>query len=187
MKLGITYNNFRCFIYKFFLSECKNLNFKPLIPYPVLFLGSGKISIGKSQLGIHPSPYFLNSHGYIEARNSCANITIGQSTFINNNFVIIADNTTITIGDNCLIGPNCFISDSDFHGLKVEDRQNGNYTCSPVNIEDNVFIGENCRILKGVTIGHGSIIGNSSLVLKDVPPNTIYGGVPAKFIKNIPL
>lgn len=128
---------------------------------------------------------FFNTVGYLEARNSSASILIKNNTIINNNFVVIADQTSVTIGENCLIGPNVFITDSDFHGLKVKDRVNGNYQCLPTVIEDNVFIGENVRILKGVTIGEGSVIGCGSVVSKNVPPNSIYAGNPGKFIKFI--
>ena len=106
-------------------------------------------------------------------------------TIINNNFVIIADKTSITIGEHCLIGPNLFITDSDFHGVEIKDRSNGNYQCLPVSIENHVFIGENVRILKGVTIGEGSVIGNSSVVTKSVPPYSIYAGNPAKLLKKL--
>ena len=91
----------------------------------------------------------------------------------------------LSIEENCLIGPNLFITDSDFHGLEVENRNNGNYVCLPVHIGKNVFIGENVRILKGVHIGDGAVIGNSSLVTKNVPAHTVYAGNPAKFIKKL--
>ena len=132
-----------------------------------------------------PSPYFYHTAGYIEARNSSARVTIKDHTIINNSFVIIADKTSITIGEHCLIGPNLFITDSDFHGVEIKDRSNGNYQCLPVSIENHVFIGENVRILKGVTIGEGSVIGNSSVVTKSVPPYSIYAGNPAKLLKKL--
>ena len=116
---------------------------------------------------------------------SISKILIMNNTAINNNFSIIADKTSITIEENCLIGPNLFITDSDFHGLEVENRNNGNYVCLPVHIGKNVFIGENVRILKGVHIGDGAVIGNSSLVIKNVPAHTVYAGNPAKFIKKL--
>jgi acetyltransferase-like isoleucine patch superfamily enzyme len=53
-----------------------------------------------------------------------------------------------------------------------------------ISIEDDVLVGTNSVILPGVTIGKGAIIAAGSIVTKNVPPNTIYGGMPAKFIKN---
>jgi maltose O-acetyltransferase len=185
MKFRNFYNKIRCIFYKKILSTCIKLKIESKLTYPILFLGKGNIHIKKSHLGVYPSPFFFNTVGYLEARNSSASILIKNNTIINNNFVVIADQTSVTIGENCLIGPNVFITDSDFHGLKVKDRVNGNYQCLPTVIEDNVFIGENVRILKGVTIGEGSVIGCGSVVSKNVPPNSIYAGNPGKFIKFI--
>ena len=53
------------------------------------------------------------------------------------------------------IGPNFFVTDSDFHGIEVADRTNGSYECSSVVIEDDVFIGESVKIMKGVRVGRG--------------------------------
>jgi acetyltransferase-like isoleucine patch superfamily enzyme len=96
----------------------------------------------------------------------------------------------IVIEDYVKIGGNTCIYDTDFHSLnhhnrKIahEDRKNTIY-CS-VKIEQNCFIGAHCTILKGVTIGKNSIIGACSVVTKDIPENQIWGGNPAKFIKNI--
>lgn len=114
MKFRKIYNKIRCFIYKKLLSDCDHLVIKKESRYPTLFSGKGKIHIEMAQLGVIPSPYFYNTVGYIEARNSSALVTIKDHTIINNNFVIIADKTSITIGEHCLIGPNLFITDSDF-------------------------------------------------------------------------
>ena len=185
MKFRKIYNKIRYFIYKRVLLDCDHLVIKKEYHYPTLFLGKGKIHIEMAQLGVTPSPYFYHTAGYIEARNSSARVTIKDHTIINNSFVIIADKTSITIGEHCLIGPNLFITDSDFHGVEIKDRSNGNYQCLPVSIENHVFIGENVRILKGVTIGEGSVIGNSSVVTKSVPPYSIYAGNPAKLLKKL--
>ena len=111
------YNKIRYFIYKRLLSDCDHLIIKKEYHYPTLFSGKGKIHIEMAQLGVTPSPYFYNTVGYIEARNSSALVTIKDHTIINNNFVIIADPTSITIGEHCLIGPNLFITYSDFLGV----------------------------------------------------------------------
>lgn len=92
----------------------------------------------------------------------------------------------IRIGNNVKIGANCYITDSDFHCIEPDKR---NASCferdKPVIIEDNVWIGLNCIILKGVTIGENSIIGAGSVVTKNVDPDSIYAGNPAHFIRKI--
>jgi maltose O-acetyltransferase len=123
----------------------------------------------------------------LEARNSDSSINIGVGTFINNGAVIIADKTQIEIGERCLIGPGFFACDSDFHGLAINNRSNGNYECSSVKIGSDVFIGDGVKVMKGVTIGDGAVIGSGSVVVRNVAPNTIHAGVPAKYIKDVPL
>lgn len=96
----------------------------------------------------------------------------------------------ITVGNNVMIGGNCVFYDTDFHSLNFLDRRDrfldsANRKSAPVIIEDDVFIGAHSTILKGVTIGHCSVIGSGSLVSKSIPPNEIWGGNPAKFIKSV--
>ena len=93
----------------------------------------------------------------------------------------------ITIGNNVVIGANCTIIDSDFHPLDPEIRrlQPKKAKTAPIVIQDDVFIGMHCLILKGVTIGSGSVIGAGSVVARDVPPNTIAAGNPVQVIKQI--
>lgn len=152
---------------------------------PINFVGKGVIHIRGAQLGLWPSPYLFSGGGYIEARSKESKVSIGEGTVINNNFTIIADRTSVTIGRRCFIGPNFFVVDSDFHGLEVENRQSKKYKVGPVIIEDDVFIGEGVRIAKNVTIGRGSIIGVGSLVTCDVEPDAIYAGNPARKIRSL--
>lgn len=88
----------------------------------------------------------------------------------------------IQIGDNCVFGRNINISDSDFHLVFDNNKQIIN-SSKPTIIANNVWIGHNAIILKGVTIGSNSIVAAGSVVTKDVPPNTIVAGSPAKVIK----
>lgn len=78
---------------------------------------------------------------------------------------------------------------TDFHSLDPKVRQTNRdlkeRKSAPVIIEENVFIGAHCTILKGVTIGKNSIIGAGSVVTKSVPANEIWAGNPAKFIRKI--
>jgi len=107
------------------------------------------------------------------------NIIIGDNVFIGHNTEFnISDR--ISIGDDCLIASNCKFIDHD-HGFSVVNKpiRLQEPKLSPIIIEDNVWIGTSCIILKGVTIGSGSIIGAGSVVNRNVPPNEIWCGSPA--------
>ena len=105
---------------------------------------------------------------------------------LNNNFCAIAEHTRITLGRRVLVGTGVEIFDSDFHGLRLEDRARSDPAWArPVVIEDDVFLGSNVRVLKGVTIGRGSVIANGAVVLSDIPPGVVAGGIPARVLKTI--
>ncbi len=110
------------------------------------------------------------------------NLKIGKNVFFNSG-VKIQDQGGVTIEDGVLIGHNTVIATLD-HNLDPKLR--GNLIPAPVHIGKNVWIGANATICKGVTIGDGAVIAAGAVVVTDVPENTIFGGVPAKFIKNIP-
>lgn len=177
------FNSFKVFMYKLLFSDNNPEMYSVRINLPTQFMGKGKIKLNGCQLGVWPSPYFLGGSGYMEARSESASIEVGKDTVLNNNYVVIADRSIIKIGNRCLIGPNFFVSDSDFHGLGLQDRNTKNYATSSVVIGDDVFIGDNVRILKGVIVGDGVIIGSGSVVVNDVSEGSIVAGVPAKFIR----
>ena len=154
---------------------------------PLQLAGNGLIEFKKNvRIGYYPSPCFFSTYAFIDARNSSSRITIGENTSINNNFRAIAEHTVIEIGCNCLIGTNVEILDSDFHGLKIADRNISRpESAKPVFIGNDVFLGNNVTILKGVSIGNGSVIANGSLVISDIPENSVAGGSPAKVIRVI--
>jgi maltose O-acetyltransferase len=150
-------------------------------------VGSGAFNFAQNvKIGVFPSPLFFSTYAYIEARHPGAQISIGENTWINNNFCAVAEHSSITIGKNCLIGFNVQMYDSDFHGLKVADRMRSlpEWT-KPVQIGSDVFIGSNVKILKGVTVGDGAVIANGALVLCDVAAGSIVAGVPAKFVRMV--
>lgn len=90
---------------------------------------------------------------------------------------------SIHIGNNVLIGSGAIISDSDAHPIDPQERlRGGGGKSCPICIGDNVFIGARAIILKGVTIGEGSVIGAGAVVAKDIPPFSIAVGNPAKVI-----
>ncbi len=87
---------------------------------------------------------------------------------------------SIQIGKNVAIGENVVIRDSDNHKILSDDHK----VTEPIKIGDHVWIGMNTIILKGVKIGDGAIIAAGSLVNKDVPPFSLFGGIPAKLLKS---
>jgi acetyltransferase-like isoleucine patch superfamily enzyme len=116
-----------------------------------------------------------------------ATLEIGENVGISQTALIC--HTGIKILNNVKIGGGACIYDTDFHPLNPALRQQSNdiqhKAKAPVIIENNVFIGAHSLILKGVTIGENSIIGAGSVVTKNVPPNQIWAGNPAKFIRNV--
>ncbi|EHW0693049.1 hypothetical protein K1B30_001334 [Vibrio parahaemolyticus] len=124
-------------------------------------------------IGVYPSPSLYHGEFYLESRHKEAKIEIGKKVFINNNAIIIADKSSITIGDGTLIGPNFVCFDSNFHPLSADKRLSNDYQCKPVSIGENVFIGSNVMILQGVSIGNNSVIGAGSVITSDVPDNKI--------------
>ena len=154
---------------------------------PMQVVGGGKIAFESNvRIGVFPSPGFLDSYAYLEARNETSSITVGEGTWISNGFRCIAEHTAVVIGRNCLIGANVEVLDSDFHGLKVQERGISKPEwASPVHVGDNVFLGSNVRILKGVSIGNGAVVANSSVVITNIPADVIAAGAPARVIREL--
>lgn len=113
-------------------------------------------------------------------------IIIKQGTILNNNFCLVADNATITIGERCFIGTNFQALNSDFHGISINHRNDEAFIKSDdIVLENDCFIGNNVSILKGVRLGNGCVVAHSSVVTKSFPANSLIGGNPAKLIKRI--
>lgn len=109
------------------------------------------------------------------------NLKIGKNVFFNSG-VKIQDQGGVTIGDGALLGHNVVLATLD-HRLDPQHR--GHLIPAPVHIGKNVWIGANATVCKGVMIGDGAVIAAGAVVTTDVPANTIYGGVPAREIKEI--
>lgn len=109
-----------------------------------------------------------------------ATLSIGNGSYLNRNTLIVCEDR-IEIGKNCKIAWDVIIMDSDLH--PIDD-----YTPivnKPVIIGEGVWIGCRSIILKGVTIGAGAVIAAGSVVTKNIPPKTVYGGSPAKLIAEL--
>ena len=109
------------------------------------------------------------------------NIHLGKNVFINSG-CRFQDQGGIYIGDNVLIGHDVVLATLN-HEENPEKR--GNLRPAPIRIADNVWIGSNVTILPGVTIGKNAIVAAGAVVTKDVAENTVVGGVPAKYIRDI--
>ena len=103
-------------------------------------------------------------------------IEIGDGVFINSG-VSISACKSVTIGDNCQIGPRVLIMDNDFHvaGDPLQQPQS-----KPIVLEDHVWIGAGAIVLKGVRIGRRASIGAGSVVTRDVPADAVVAGAPAR-------
>ncbi|WP_443946446.1 DapH/DapD/GlmU-related protein [Pedobacter sp. AW1-32] len=108
-------------------------------------------------------------------------IKIGKNVFINFDCVFL-DLGGITIEDDVFIAPKVSLL-SEGHPTSIEDRHS--LITKAIHIKKNAWLGAGATILPGVTIGENAVVAAGAVVSKDVAPNTIVGGVPAKFIKNI--
>ncbi len=106
-------------------------------------------------------------------------LEIGDNVFINYGCSIASSNH-VKIGNDCLIGSHVMIMDCDFH--RVEDKS-WDTTGVPIILEDRVWLGNRAIVLKGVRIGHDSVVAAGSVVTKDVPPRTLVAGMPARVIR----
>ena len=108
-------------------------------------------------------------------------LSIGNGTFLNYGTSLSA-HQEVTIGQDCLIGNYVTIMDNDYHD--VTDR-NSLGPSSPIRIGNGVWIGIRSVVLRGVNIGDRSVIGAGSVVVSDIPPNSVAVGVPAKVVRTL--
>ena len=109
-------------------------------------------------------------------------IRVGRNVFINQNCTFY-DLGGLDIGDDVMIGPNVSLITSG-HPVSPTQRR-ASVTAKPIVIERNVWIAAGATIIGGVTVGENSVVAAGSVVTKDVPPNTLVGGNPAKVVRSI--
>lgn len=158
-------------------------------------IGQGKIIIGDNFLmtsGEHINPISANVQGAFFTDSPDARIVIGNNVGMSSTRMWIHD--SLTIGNNVKIGGGVLLMDTDCHELNYKVRNGclptgegwGETTLSsPIVIEDDVWIGAQSIVLKGVTIGARSIIGAGSVVAKSIPADCIAAGNPCKVIRMI--
>lgn len=152
-------------------------------------VGSGKIVIGdhvriNNKLSENPAGI---THKTVLVAGKGAVLKIGNNVGISGSIIYALE--SVTIGDGCRLGANSMIYTTDFHPLNADDRRDlisAATVTKPVVLKKNVWLGANTVVLRGVTIGEGSVVAIGSIVTKDVPDGVIVAGNPAKVIKPVP-
>ena len=140
-----------------------------------------RLSILKGLLGhIGDDEIIINQPFYCDYGKQ---ISVGRRFFANFNMTIL-DEASVTIGDDCFIGPNVSIYTA-CHSTDPVERNTRMEWAEPVTIGDNVWIGGSVTILPGVTISNNVTIGAGSVVTKDIPDNVVAVGNPCKVIKRL--
>lgn len=150
--------------------------------------GHGTIRIGRNTVinsSMSANPIGGDDRTIFSLKNN-AILMIGEETGISNTAIVCHEN--VSIGDRVRIGGGTKIYDTDFHSLSYEERKDyltETAKSKPIRIDDDVFIGAHCIILKGVQIGKRSIVGAGSVVTKTIPEDEVWAGNPARFIRKI--
>jgi maltose O-acetyltransferase len=161
--------------------RCARIEGTPRLLAPAMLTGQGRISFdGEVVLGWEQGPGFLAGYTYIEARRPESLVSFGAGTHLNNGVTIVSEGPGITIGERCVVGPGVHIYDSDFHALEATGRETTEPYRAAVSIGDDVFIGSNAIVLKGVTVEAGSVVGAGAVLATNVPANTVVAGNPAR-------
>ena len=120
-------------------------------------------------------PFFQCDYGY--------NISVGENFYANHNCVFL-DTAPITFGDHVFIGPNCGFYAAE-HPLDAATRNKELESARPITVGNNVWIGGNVCVLPGVSIGDNAVIGAGSVVVKNIPENSVAVGNPCEVIQKL--
>lgn len=129
---------------------------------------------------VRSNPLGPNHACVITTRSAQSRLIIGNSFGMTGGSIVCEE--SITIGNHVTVGCNSVITDTDFHPLDAAHRRESplDGATAPIIIEDDVFIGMQSMILKGVRLGAGCVVGAGSVVTRDVPAGAVVGGNPAK-------
>lgn len=145
---------------------------------------TGRISIGQSctfRSAEWSNSIGINRRCFLSAGRQ-ASVQIGSHCGFSG--TIISASTMIDIGDHVLCGANCTICDSDRHPLGADDRRHNTAPrAKPIHIDDDVFLGMNVVVLKGVAIGKRTVVAANSVVIDSLPSDVLAAGIPAKAVR----
>ncbi len=159
-------------------------------------VGSGLEIIGPQRLEVYGPDIHLGNNVHIQTsrgqmsrlctwpdgKGETGTIRIGNNVLLTPGLQIVSA-SSVDIGDNVMIASRVYISDADWH--EIYDRLASPGPLAPVRLEDNVWLGEGCKICKGVTVGRNSVIGAGSVVTGNIPANVIAAGNPAREIRKL--
>lgn len=134
-----------------------------------------KSAFGGTKKRVYIEPTISFDYGY--------NIFVGENFYCNFHNVFL-DICPITIGDNCMFGPNVQLYTAS-HPLEPGKRNSGQEFGKPITIGDNVWIGGSCVVVPGVTLGDNVVVAAGAVVTKSFPDNVVVGGNPARILKTI--
>lgn len=193
VQYGMVVWNARIYTLRFkFLLTINGINYGNVVrcynatPALQINRNSGVVSFGKNVMFNSYTDHSWNSKCKLIVLAK-ATLTIGDNSGMNGAMIYCSQK--VVIGNHVKIGGGTRISDSNHHSLDYKIRRTSEDSkhakSAPIIIGNDVFIGANCYIGKGVTIGDRSIVAAGSVVVKSIPADEIWGGNPAKFVKKI--
>ena len=128
----------------------------------------------------------VGQNSFIEAPFHCTygrNLYLGHHVYFNFNCVVV-DNNRVEIGNHVMLGPTVQLYTA-VHPLEAEERIAGWEIALPIVIQDNVWLGGGVIVLPGVTIGHNAVVGAGAVVTRDIPPDVVVVGNPARIVRTL--
>ena len=158
--------------------------------WPIVAIVPGsRIRLGQSVTICSDSRYTelgVNHPVVLRTLRPDAMLSVGDGTGMSGTTICAAQQ--VDIGRNCLLGANSIIVDTDFHPIepcaRIDPFDGRAAISAPVFIGDNVFLGANAIVLKGVKIGNNSVVGAGAVVSKDIPANCVAAGNPARVLRS---
>lgn len=134
-------------------------------------------------LAIGPHTLITGPLTLAASSRASTNLRVGARCFVNRQvFIDVA--APVTLGDGVSVGHHSVLVTTD-HALGGADFRAGQIQAAPITIENGAWIAAGVTLLPGVTVGAGAVVAAGAVVTKDVPPHTLVGGVPARFIRRL--